>query len=82
MFSKLIKEFYEKQPKRWGKLNFYFNEHISCDDVRHGPMAKKIIENFCGEDYEKWNKAETAAQNALNQRKMMWDNIMQSIKLN
>lgn len=80
MFSKLIKRFYEEDPKRWGKLNYYLNEHIQCDDIRHGPMAKKILENFCGEDNLKWSLAEKAAINALNQRDLMWDNILKSIK--
>ena len=81
MFSKLIKRFYEVDPKRWGKLNYYLNEHIQCDDIRHGPMAKKILENFCGEDNLKWSLAEKAAINALNQRDLMWDNILKSIKI-
>ena len=80
MFSKLIKKFYEDNPSRWSKLNFYLNEHIECDDIRHGPMAKKILENICKDDAKKWHRAETASVNALTQRKLMWDNILKSIK--
>jgi hypothetical protein len=79
MFNKLIKRFAEDKPIRWSKLNFYFNEHIQCDVERHGPMAKKILENFCGDDELKWSSAESSAINALKQRKLMWDNILESV---
>tara|TARA_Y100001970_G_scaffold286588_1_gene409096 strand:- start:301 stop:1020 length:720 start_codon:yes stop_codon:yes gene_type:complete len=79
MFEKLIKSFNKENQKRWSKFTFYLKEHIICDRDKHGPMAKNILYNLCKENELKWNKAENAAVNILNQRILMWDKILVSI---
>ena len=79
MFRRLITNLSEKNPTRWEKLGFYFTEHIDCDETRHGPMARAMLERHCSNDLRLWGKAEQSAKSALIQRKNFWDGILVKI---
>ena len=80
MFRRLIRNLSEKIPSRWSKLGFYFTEHIDCDEKRHGPMARAMLERHCSNDLGLWEKAEQSAKSALIQRKNFWDGILAKIE--
>lgn len=80
MFRRLITNLSEKKPTRWEKLGFYFTEHIDCDETRHGPMARSMLERQCSNVMELWEKAEESAKTALIQRKNFWDGILVKIE--
>jgi pyrroloquinoline quinone (PQQ) biosynthesis protein C len=80
MFRRLITNLSEKNPTRWEKLGFYFTEHIDCDETRHGPMARAMLERHCSNDLKLWEKAEKSAKSALIQRKNFWDGILAKIE--
>ena len=80
MFRRLITNLSEKNPTRWEKLGFYFTEHIDCDETRHGPMARAMLERHCSNDLRLWGKAEQSAKSALIQRKNFWDGILVKIE--
>ncbi len=80
MFRRLITNLSEKNPTRWEKLGFYFTEHIDCDETRHGPMARAMLERHCSNDLGLWEKAEQSAKSALIQRKNFWDGILAKIE--
>ena len=80
MFRRLIRNLFEKNPSRWEKLGFYFTEHIDCDEKRHGPMARAMLERHCSNDLGLWEKAEQSAKSALIQRKNFWDGILAKIE--
>lgn len=75
MFRQLIKRLSKKDPQRWRKLGFYFTEHIDCDENRHGPMARTMLERHCSQDIAQSDEAVQTAKNALLQRKQFWDDI-------
>ena len=75
MFRQLIKRLSKKDPQRWRKLGFYFTEHIDCDENRHGPMARTMLERHCSQDIAQSDEAVQTAKNALLQRKQFWDEI-------
>ena len=76
MFRQLVQKLSNKDPNRWQKLGYYFNEHIDCDENRHAPMARAMIERHCGSDLIKWKKVKESATEALIQRKNLWDEIL------
>ena len=80
MFRRLITKLSEKNPSRWKGLGFYFSEHIDCDETRHGPMSKAMLERYCSNDLVLWDKAEQSAKSALVQRKNFWDGILYKIE--
>jgi hypothetical protein len=80
MFRQLIRKLSSKDPNRWRKLEYYFKEHIDCDENRHGPMARLMIERHCGSNQVKWEKVKEFAIEALMQRKDFWDDILDDIK--
>ena len=79
MFRRLITNLSEKNSTRWEKLGFYFTEHIDCDETRHGPMARAMLERHCSNDLRLWVKVEQGAKSALIQRKNFWDGVLEEL---
>ena len=80
MFRRLITNLSEKNPASWERLGFYFTEHIDCDETRHGPMARAMLERHCSNKLGLWKKAEKSAKSALIQRKNFWDGFLIKIE--
>jgi hypothetical protein len=81
MFRRLIQKLSKKDSNRWKKLEYYFQEHIDCDENRHGPMARAMVERYCGTNKTSWDNAKNSAVEALNQRKNFWDDISKNLFL-
>ncbi len=54
----------------------YLERHISLDEGQHGPMAKRLLASLCGTEEGNWVAATTAARNALEARKSLWDGVL------
>ena len=53
---------------------------MHLDEETHTPMAMQMMEELCGDDEIKWEKAKQVAINSLKARIALWDGIEQSIK--
>ncbi len=57
----------------------------TCEDVlqvdaeHHGPMAKVLLEDLCGNSKERYNAAQVSAKRSLQARVALWDGVMQAL---
>ena len=55
---------------------YYLHRHIELDRDQHGPLAKSLMTTICGTDDSKWQVAEDAALEALQERVALWDGVL------
>jgi hypothetical protein len=72
----------KSEPKGLATLAYYFDRHIHLDEEEHGPLAWRMVELLISGDEKKFIEAESAAREALEVRKFLWDGIHQKITEN
>ena len=65
----------EHHPDELSLLLDYLNRHIELDGEVHRPMALRMVAAVCGNDGEKWRRAERVAADALRRRLKLWDSV-------
>lgn len=58
---------------------YYLDRHIEVDSGSHGPMARTLLEELCGNDAKRWQEAEAAACRALASRVALWDGVVEAL---
>ena len=53
---------------------------LQVDAEHHGPMAKTLLEDLCGNCEERYNEAQVSAKRSLQARIVLWDGAMQAIQ--
>jgi hypothetical protein len=82
LFRQLVVELVKSEPKGLATLAYYFDRHIHLDEEEHGPLAWRMVELLISGDEKKFIEAESAAREALEVRKFLWDGIHQKITEN
>ncbi len=77
MFSSIVRAVPER--KALAKFELYLNRHIQLDGTAHGSMAIAMLNQLCGEDYNKWRQAADTAVRALGARIALWTAIQQAL---
>jgi hypothetical protein len=75
LFIAIIKDMAQEKGTDFGTLVYYFERHIEVDSGEHGPMAKQMIQELCGDNNQLWDQANDAAQEALQKRIALWNFI-------
>ena len=78
LFRQLVERLVHENPNKWGYLKFYLEEHIHCDEEKHGPAAEQLMQRICGNDPIRWAEAESAARVAITARIELWDAMVAS----
>jgi hypothetical protein len=79
IFRKLVRDLNNSGLERFGKLLWYLERHIELDGVDHGPLALRLLADFCSNDEKLWADAANAAEAALLARLTLWDEILDSL---
>jgi hypothetical protein len=79
MFRRLIEQM-GIGPEQAPSFFRYLNRHIHLDQDYHGPMALRMLGSLCGDDPEKSEEAEAAAEEALCARIRFWDGVQDVIQ--
>jgi len=58
----------------------YLKRHIHLDEDFHGPLSMRLLETLCGDDPERIEEAEIAAEEALCARIRFWDGVLEAIE--
>ncbi|MBK1718440.1 DUF3050 domain-containing protein [Thiocystis violacea] len=67
-------------PEQAPTFHAYLDRHIHLDEDFHGPMSMKLLETLCGDDPERIEEAETAAEEAICARIRFWDGVLEAIE--
>lgn len=76
LFQEIVKQINKEHRGHFDLFQKYLERHIDLDGSSHTPLALRLVSALCGEDEQKWREAQTAAHQALVQRKVFWDGIL------
>ena len=61
-------------------FHYYLNRHIRMDEDLHGPLSMSLLAALCGDDPQRIEEAETAAEEAVCARIRFWDGVLEAIE--
>lgn len=73
MFQLLLSEKNLLQSPDFKRMKQYLERHIEVDGDHHGPLARRMLVELCGDDPVKWEEAEIAAVTSIRARARLWD---------
>ncbi len=79
MFEVIVRDLQTQFPQPLDLLQEYLERHIALDGEQHTPMVLQMLSELCGDDCQKWQEAEQAAQVALQTRIALWDGAITQI---
>ncbi len=80
MFIGLVKELAQSFPGQVNIFRYYLERHIEVDGDHHSQLAMQMVSELCGDDEQKWAAATAASQEALEQRKQLWNAVLQQVQ--
>jgi hypothetical protein len=60
-------------------LRRYLQRHVEVDEGAHGPAARALLVDLCGDDPARWTTAARAARAALLARHELWDGVVRAL---
>ncbi|MDR3712942.1 MAG: DUF3050 domain-containing protein [Puia sp.] len=79
MFLRIVGDLAKGDVASFGLFTYYLERHIEVDGGHHGELALAMVEELCGEDPVKWEKATRFAIAALESRMVLWDGVLAAI---
>ena len=76
MFQLIVDQLKQDSPEQVETLVYYLERHIEVDGDHHSQLAYRMMEELCGSDQDKWNRATQAAIESLEVRKVLWDGVV------
>jgi Protein of unknown function (DUF3050) len=61
-------------------LRLYLARHIEVDQEKHGPLARRLLSELCGNDEVRWDRTARAARVALVARRRLWDGVVRALQ--
>ncbi len=63
-----------------GLLRHYLLRHVQLDGDSHSDMAKYLLVAACGDDPQRWARAEVSARRCLEARARLWDAVAEVVE--
>lgn len=79
MFRRFLREMRVSEAQA-PAFHYYLKRHIQLDGDFHSTLSLRLLENLCGDDPEKIEEAETAAEESICARIRFWDGVLDAIK--
>ncbi len=79
MFMSIIGDLNAELPSQVETFKYYLDRHIEVDGDHHSHLALAMTAQLCGNEEEKWNKAEQWAVESLKRRIELWNGVMREI---
>jgi hypothetical protein len=73
LFAKVIEQVDSQSHGRLGRFRYYLDRHVALDGDEHGPAARRLMQQLCGDEPAAWMRAEQAAVASLKSRLALWD---------
>ncbi len=73
MFQKILNELPGHETTSLQNFRRYLERHIEIDGEEHGPLARNMLIELCGNDDAKWAGAAEAALTSIEARIHLWD---------
>ena len=67
-------------PEEAPAFHYYLHRHIHLDEDLHGPLSMRLLATLCGDDPQRIEEAETAAEEAICARIRFWDGVLDAIE--
>jgi hypothetical protein len=77
MFRRLLPEI--ASTREAVSLRRYLERHVEVDEGSHGPAARTLLVELCGDDPVRWTSATHAARAALIARHELWDGVVRTL---
>jgi hypothetical protein len=77
MFRRLLSEV--AGTREAVSLRRYLERHVEVDEGQHGPAARALLVDLCGDDPTRWCVATHAARAALIARHALWDGVVRTL---
>ena len=74
MFIGMVRQISSEEPG-FALFRYYLERHIEVDGGHHGILALQMVAELCGNDPARWEEASTWANNALQERILLWNGI-------
>lgn len=79
MFDRLVKSL-PREGVSVERLVHYLKRHIELDADEHGPLARKLVDNLCGNQRQRQRESDEAASQSISQRIALWDGVLAEIR--
>ncbi|CAK0762169.1 DUF3050 domain-containing protein [Gammaproteobacteria bacterium] len=80
MFRNLVEGLARIESERWSTFHYYLTRHIDCDEGKHGPFSRLLVNRLCGDQETLWKEAEEIARTSLKARIDLWDAILSDVE--
>ena len=77
MFRAVLEELGDGCPR----LRLYLDRHIELDEGEHGPLARELLMELCGEVSGRWQEARHAAVHSRRWREALWDGVLADVQV-
>lgn len=79
VFSQIVERIDQQSGGEVSEFRYYLQRHIGLDADVHGPLAQRLMSHLCGQNPDRWQRAQQSAIQSLEKRLELWDGISQAI---
>ncbi len=79
MFMSIINDLSAELPEQVQTFKYYLDRHIEVDGDHHSHLALEMTAQLCGNDEDRWCKAEQWAIESMKRRIELWNGVLREL---